>query len=94
MLALAPTRSRPSSRLGAVAPGRSGGAGKAQIPRRGRAVSGRSYYDPAEGRFVGRDPIEEQGGRNLYGFWGQADRVMWGPSRRGMGQAEGAGVNA
>jgi hypothetical protein len=48
MLALAPTRSRhrPRSRVGAGAPGRSYGAGKAQFPRGGRAVSGRKYYDP------------------------------------------------
>jgi RHS repeat-associated protein len=29
---------------------------------------GRRFYDPKLGRFVGRDPIEEQGGLNLYGF--------------------------
>lgn len=29
---------------------------------------GRRYYDPKDGRFVGRDPIEEQGGINLYAF--------------------------
>lgn len=29
---------------------------------------GRRYYDPKDGRFVGRDPIEEQGGLNLYAF--------------------------
>jgi hypothetical protein len=32
------------------------------------AVSGRKYYDPKQGRFLGRDPIEEQGGMNLYAF--------------------------
>jgi len=31
---------------------------------------GRRYYDPRNGRFLGRDPIEERGGRNLYGFVG------------------------
>ena len=39
-----------------------------QIPRRGRAVSGRRYYDPSNGRFLGRDPKMEAGGLNLYGF--------------------------
>ena len=29
---------------------------------------GRRYYDPSNGRFVGRDPIEEQGGLHLYAF--------------------------
>jgi RHS repeat-associated protein len=31
---------------------------------------GRRYYSPSQGRFLGRDPIEEQGGPNLYGFVG------------------------
>ena len=62
MPALAPVCSR--------APGRSRGhrARKTQIPRGCRAVSGQRYYDPKCGRFVGRDPIEEEGGLNLYGF--------------------------
>lgn len=29
---------------------------------------GRRFYDPRNGRFVGRDPVEETGGLNLYGF--------------------------
>ena len=29
---------------------------------------GARYYDPKQGRFVGRDTIEEKGGRNLYAF--------------------------
>jgi RHS repeat-associated protein len=29
---------------------------------------GYRYYSPTLGRWIGRDPIEEQGGRNLYGF--------------------------
>ena len=33
-------------------------------------VSGKRYYSPKEGRFLGRDPIEESGGLNLYGFCG------------------------
>jgi RHS repeat-associated protein len=31
---------------------------------------GYSYYDPVTGRWVSRDPIEECGGLNLYGFVG------------------------
>lgn len=79
MLALAPTRlrHRPRSRVGAGAHGYKRGAGKAQIPRGGRAVSGRRYYDPGKGRFVGRDPIEEQGGLNLYGFCGNNGVNRW-----------------
>jgi len=29
-----------------------------------------AFYDPAQGRWLSRDPIEEQGGVNLYGFVG------------------------
>lgn len=70
MSALAPTRSRsrhrPRSRVGA--PGRRCGAGKAQIPRRGGAVSGRRYYNPHTGKWLSRDRIQEKGGNNLYAF--------------------------
>jgi RHS repeat-associated protein len=31
---------------------------------------GRRFYDPAWGRWLNRDPIEEDGGLNLYGFCG------------------------
>jgi RHS repeat-associated protein len=31
---------------------------------------GRRYYNPKHGRFINRDPIEEAGGLNLYGFVG------------------------
>lgn len=31
---------------------------------------GQRYYSPQLGRFINRDPIEEQGGLNLYGFCG------------------------
>jgi RHS repeat-associated protein len=34
----------------------------------GLVYYGQRYYDPAQGRFVGRDPIEEKGGINLYAF--------------------------
>lgn len=29
-----------------------------------------AFYDPGQGRWISRDPIEEQGGVNLYGFVG------------------------
>jgi RHS repeat-associated protein len=39
--------------------------------RRGELqVSGLRYYTPELGRWVNRDPIEEEGGLNLYGFIG------------------------
>ncbi len=34
----------------------------------GLVYYGRRFYDPRNGRFVGRDPIREKGGPNLYGF--------------------------
>lgn len=34
----------------------------------GLVYYGHRYYSPANGRFINRDPIEEQGGINLYGF--------------------------
>lgn len=36
--------------------------------RRNVLVSGRRYYSSSHGRFLGRDPIEEKGGLNLYLF--------------------------
>ena len=40
-------------------------------------VSGRRYYSPSQGRFLGRDPIEEAGGLNLYGFCGNDGVNRW-----------------
>jgi RHS repeat-associated protein len=37
-------------------------------PRSRMAVSGPRYYSSSQGRFLGRDPIQEKGGLNLYGF--------------------------
>jgi|GEM_PF-3569687 len=47
---------------------------------------GRRYFDPQDGRFVGRDPIGEMGGMNLYAFvrnrpvnrWDYAGMTGWG----------------
>ncbi len=51
---------------------------------------GHRFYDPIWGRWINRDPIEEAGGLNLYGFCGndgvnQADFLgLWvGPNRTG-----------
>lgn len=38
---------------------------------------GRRFYDPKNGRFVGRDPVEEKGGFNLYGFLGNNPVNRW-----------------
>lgn len=38
----------------------------------GLVYYGHRYYDPMIGRFINRDPIEEAGGRNLYGFVGNS----------------------
>ncbi|MCH8540526.1 MAG: RHS repeat-associated core domain-containing protein [Opitutales bacterium] len=35
------------------------------------------YYDPETGRWPSRDPIEEQGGLNLYGFVGNDGVNLW-----------------
>jgi len=42
-----------------------------QKPLRGpihNAISGYRFYNPELGRWINRDPIEEEGGLNLYGF--------------------------
>jgi RHS repeat-associated protein len=33
-------------------------------------TTGQRYYSPSFGRFINKDPIEEAGGLNLYGFCG------------------------
>jgi RHS repeat-associated protein len=38
---------------------------------------GYRYYDPATGRWPSRDPIEEKGGVNLYGFVGNNSIVAY-----------------
>ncbi len=43
----------------------------------GLVYYGRRYYDPKQGRFLGRDSIEELGGRNLYGFCGNNGVNRW-----------------
>jgi RHS repeat-associated protein len=42
----------------------------------GVTVYGYRYYTPKTGQFLGRDPIGEEGGYNLYGFVGN-DGVNW-----------------
>jgi RHS repeat-associated protein len=43
----------------------------------GLVYYGRRYYDPANGRFMGRDPKKEKGGLNLYGFCGNNGINRW-----------------
>lgn len=38
---------------------------------------GHRYYSPSLGRFINRDPIEEQGGINLYSFFGNNSINAW-----------------
>ena len=60
----------------------------------GVAYYGYRYYDPITGRWPSRDPIEEEGGINLYGFvfnnansW--IDRLGWEPLAPDPGLPEG-----
>ncbi|MBE7540674.1 MAG: RHS repeat-associated core domain-containing protein, partial [Opitutaceae bacterium] len=38
---------------------------------------GRRFYDPKSGRFIGRDPIQENGGLNLYAFVRNNPANLW-----------------
>ncbi len=60
---------------------------------------GQRYYSPSLGRFINRDPIEEEGGINLYAFVGNNavnawDYLgMWGPEIIGMDGGDGVAAN-
>ena len=43
----------------------------------GLVYYGARYYNPKHGRFVNRDPIEEQGGNNLYAFCHNNSTNRW-----------------
>lgn len=43
----------------------------------GLVYYGRRYYSPGQGRFLGRDPSEESGGLNLYGFCRNNSINLW-----------------
>ena len=45
-------------------------------------MSGRRYYSPGSGRWPSRDPIEEEGGANLYGFVGNSSPNLIDPTGR------------
>jgi RHS repeat-associated protein len=53
-----------------VAPSAYGFSTKMQDVETGLYYYGYRYYDPVTGRWLSRDPIEERGGINLYGFVG------------------------
>jgi RHS repeat-associated protein len=44
---------------------------------------GHRYFSPELGRFINRDPSEEQGGANLYSFCGNNGVSAW--DRLGLG---------
>jgi len=50
---------------------------KPMFPRPNVLVSGRRYYNPSKGRFLGRDPKGEPGGLNLYGFTSNNPVSRW-----------------
>jgi RHS repeat-associated protein len=64
----APPRSCPRRGAHARTGGRNSRPPKLADPAPHTAISGRRYYCPNQGRFLGRDPIKEKGGLNLYGF--------------------------
>ena len=45
-----------------------GETAKNEVPEYFTVNSGRRFYSPELGRWLNRDPIEEEGGRNVYGF--------------------------
>ncbi len=53
------------------------------------AYYGYRYYDPKTGKWPSRDPIEEEGGMNLYGFVGNDAISAW----DALGLVGSAGVN-
>ena len=62
-------RMRPANRRQAPEPRRKSGP-TATKTASGVSVYGYRYYNPSTGRWVSRDPIEENGGANLYAFVG------------------------
>ncbi len=54
-----------------------GYAGQYTDEETGLVYYGLRYYSPRHGRFINRDPIEEAGGNNLYGFCGDDPIDHW-----------------
>ena len=62
-----PNRKRPMNQLQSQQPHRKNQTCARKIAS-GVHYYGYRYYDPVTGRWPSRDPIEEEGGVNLYGF--------------------------
>jgi RHS repeat-associated protein len=77
MSVAAPPRLHHHRRARAPAPRRLFQPSKHADPGSHTGVSGRRYYSPSQGRFLGRDPIQEEGGLNLYGFCGNNGVNRW-----------------
>jgi hypothetical protein len=55
----------------------------------GFARPARAYYDPAAQRWINRDPLGEQGGRNLFGFVGNGPMARVDSDGRGWTDPDG-----
>jgi hypothetical protein len=77
MPATAPSRPRHQQRVHARAHGRCFRPSKLAAPGPNMGVSGKRYYFPSQGRFLGRDPRRELGGLHLYGFVGNDPTNRW-----------------
>jgi len=69
-------KSLPVNRLPARNPHRENGFRRYETAS-GMFFYGFRYYDPVTGRWPSRDPIEERGGNNLYGFAGNNGVNTW-----------------
>jgi RHS repeat-associated protein len=54
-----------------------GFSSKPRFGNQGLLYYGYRWYSPSLGRWINRDPIEERGGMNLYGFVGNDGVGMW-----------------
>jgi len=72
-----PLKPTPNSPLGSKIVSPSGEkSGKNKEFSKGVTYYGYRYYDPVTGRWPSRDPIEEEGGINLYGFVGNSPILL------------------
>jgi hypothetical protein len=63
----------------------------ALIIETGLVYYGLRYYSPTLGRFINKDPIEEQGGLNLYGFCANNGVNCWDYLGMNVQEADGGG---
>ncbi len=92
MPAAAPPCPRLHQRARARTPGRVRRPSKLAAPGPHMGVSGRRYYSASQGRFLGRDPIEEAGGLNLYGFCHNNSVNFWDYHGMSVQDADGSGT--